>query len=373
MIDPLGEDPVCARCIAPIVGPASFLGGTRVCDLCFSFFTSQQACAGPARADVSVEPPTADCSVMLEADDTDNDGQAMVVDAIVREPSTFLAERAKLLGITPEHLSLLFSLRLPKAIYAILLFLASNQGINQTHDLNSVEYFAGVKSITRGLKAEGMAAASFELLDDRECKDLNGVNGYVCALQLCRRLVPKRSMTWHAPVCSTWVFMNLGTSKRSEHRPYGDTSVKSVQEANCMIWRMVYLILFSFGLSAYYFIEQPSSSLLKHHPAMQILKYVGKRMGHHTNMVSTWLGMFGAPSPKGIKVWSNAPWVKNLKRKLDVHKHFPDTDVFRKYKDSAMSWHCFAYRVSQCGFLFQGCFLNLSREQNRSLSSPDAL
>lgn len=266
----------------------------------------------------------------VESDDDDDDELPLYV----RGPSTSLSERAQLLKVSPEHLSLLFKMNLPKAFYTILFFLASCDTVSHMADLNCVEFFAGVKSITRGMKAEGLAAASYEIKDDPVCKDLNGIQGYLFAVQMCRRLVPKKSMTWHAPVCSTWVFMNLGTSRRSSRHPYGDDDVESVRDANCMVWRMVYLILFALGLNSYFFIEQPCSSILVHHPAMAFLKYVCRRIGQPWQMVSTWLGMFGAPSRKGIKVWSNAPWAKRLKRKLDVKKKFENTDVFRKYKDT---------------------------------------
>lgn len=56
-----------------------------------------------------------------------------------------------------------------------------------------------------------------------------------------------------------------------------------------------------------------------------------------------------APSRKGIKVWTNAAWGCGLKRKLDVHKKFPATDIFRKYQDTPATVHCKLHK-SLCVF-----------------------
>lgn len=155
--------------------------------------------------------------------------------------------------------------------------------------------------------------------------------GYLHAVQLARRLTPAKCIMWFAPVCSTWVFINLATSLRSKHRPEGDESRKTVRQGNAQVWRMLFLILFTLGLQAEFIIEQPTSSVMIHHPALKFLKRILRALGRQLGRTHTWLGMYGANSRKGVQLFSNAKWVSKLKVKLDTKKAFSDKTVSRHY------------------------------------------
>ena len=45
---------------------------------------------------------------------------------------------------------------------------------------------------------------------------------------------------------------------------------------------------------------------------------------------STWLGMFGASTPKALKLYASDPWVHHLKRRL-VRKNFSKSTTTRRY------------------------------------------
>ena len=61
--------------------------------------------------------------------------------------------------------------------------------------------------------------------------------------------------------------------------------------------------------------EQPSSSLLFHHPRM--VEYIRKNFAWK---IFTWMGGFNADSPKGTTLWSSHPCVHMLARALPDRK-----------------------------------------------------
>ena len=60
--------------------------------------------------------------------------------------------------------------------------------------------------------------------------------GFAAAVLNVLRLAPDAVMSM-GPPCSSFVFLNLGTSKRSRERPYGDESRSYVNTANMWLSR----------------------------------------------------------------------------------------------------------------------------------------
>ena len=73
--------------------------------------------------------------------------------------------------------------------------------------------------------------------------------------------------------------------------------------------RQVAISLLFYFIDVQQVIEQPLSSLLNHAGLV-------KRMMRacHLEMVVTWSGSFGAPSPKPLKLWSTNDFVHGLRR-----------------------------------------------------------
>ena len=69
--------------------------------------------------------------------------------------------------------------------------------------ITAVEFFAGVMSITKLLRALGKQAEPFDARHSRS-HDLNTLVGLVSAIWLLLRVVPG-GLTWFAPPCSSWV------------------------------------------------------------------------------------------------------------------------------------------------------------------------
>ena len=69
--------------------------------------------------------------------------------------------------------------------------------------------------------------------------------GFIKALAMMLR-VEEDGLAVLGPPCSTWVWVNRATSKRSRELPDGDESVPSVKMANRPLGNMIYIILITF-------------------------------------------------------------------------------------------------------------------------------
>ena len=172
-----------------------------------------------------------------------------------------------------------------------------------------VEFFSGEAAITRAMREACRQAASFDVRDEPVFQNMLTSEGFVLAMLLVLRLVPGAGML-AAPVCSTWVWLNRGTSLRSSGRRLGDTLRQQVRDANCMVARVVLLAILTTCRGLVWIIEQPANSLLEKHPRFQLLL---SRMPVYR--ITTYMQAFGGPSLKPTWLYSNSPLIDELARK----------------------------------------------------------
>ncbi len=158
--------------------------------------------------------------------------------------------------------------------------------------LDFVEFFAGQQAVSNAMKDAALVAAVFELKLDPIGQNMLSDLGFANAVNLCLNLKPGAGCLM-APVCSTWTFMNRGTSKRSLACPYGNAAVQSVQEGNTMVARCVLLLLLLASRGCWWVLEQPQGSLMQEHPALQHLMSVMAVYRHCIQMCH-----YGASSKK---------------------------------------------------------------------------
>ena len=120
-------------------------------------------------------------------------------------------------------------------------------------------------------------------------------------------------LDWIALKCSSWVWINRGTSKRTKDNWEGDESRPGVLEANRSTVRVCIILLLGDALGNKQSLEQPISSSLEDVPhlaaAFQVLG---------CDKMTTPLGAFGADSVKYVKFWYNWNDMHKLKRKKPV-------------------------------------------------------
>ena len=174
--------------------------------------------------------------------------------------------------------------------------------------LDFVEVFAGTKRITQQMRLANYRAASFEIEDDPVHQDINSGPGYA---NLVRMILStdgeKGGGLLSAIVCSTWVPINLGTSKRSPANPLGRVELPSVAEGNLQAARMALVLQLATALGLLWLLEQPCRSLLMHYPRLASLFYKS-----FISKESFAMWKFGHKSRKPTWLWSNAMWLSDI-------------------------------------------------------------
>ena len=163
----------------------------------------------------------------------------------------------------------------------------------ESQTLDFVEFFSGQQAVTNAMVAASLTAASFELKRDPQGQNMLTPLGFGNAVLLCLSLKPGGGCLM-APVCSSWTFMNRGTSKRCAGMPYGDMSVLGACEGNQMVARCMLLIIILASRGCWWVLEQPRGSLMEEHPAFQRMMALSPIYRHHVRM-----RQFGGSSEKG--------------------------------------------------------------------------
>jgi len=134
--------------------------------------------------------------------------------------------------------------------------------------------------------------------------DILGASGFALALNSALRL-RHHAICPLGPVCSSWVWVNRNSSGRSYLNPLGSAGVDYVENANCMVSRVVAILLIITYRCSTWIVEQPQSSLMFRHPRWQYLIRLAHENGWKIHRVVTYLGSFGAATRKPILLYSN--------------------------------------------------------------------
>ena len=109
----------------------------------------------------------------------------------------------------------------PLVLLRLVWLTLTNALINMDKGVDAVEYFAGMKAVTKGYLAAGYSCCSFEKNDAWDAQDSCSDNGFALAVLLALKVEPAGAAL-AAPVCSSWIVLNVGTSGRAPHRPLGN-------------------------------------------------------------------------------------------------------------------------------------------------------
>ena len=187
-----------------------------------------------------------------------------------------------------------------------LVCLVATAGLAAPRDLDHVEYFAGCMAVTRALIGSGRSCVGYEILRDAEGMDILGDIGFLNALALALRVRGGGGIL-AAPVCSTWVYMNRGTSRRSVANPHGDGRVLQVREANCMVSRVMLLCYVAAARGLLFVVEQPTGSLMEKHAAFQEML---RRFAVYRKSIV--MEHFGAGTRKPTWLYSNSQRIDSI-------------------------------------------------------------
>ena len=164
----------------------------------------------------------------------------------------------------PEDCSLL--------IFGLTVSSVLNSASDQ-RDLDVVELWSGVAAIVSAARAAGFTAMPFDKFrikgatdtdDPDTTEDILLEAGFRRALNLVLR-VCAGGLVWMAPVCSSWIFLNLKNTKRTKvagPRFGGNTRYLPVRHGNRMAEMAAFLFLVAVARGVHVVIENPAASMM---------------------------------------------------------------------------------------------------------------
>ena len=203
------------------------------------------------------------------------------------------------------------------SIYTCLVACAVRMRIAGATLLDFIEGFAGAGAISQSLVDNGQKVRSFDLCISKEHDVLTkeGLRRWIMAL-LSTRI---GAGFWCAFDCSSFVCISSSKARRVSANDYlGDQARPFVRRGNEILLRSAMMILLALLTSVRPVVEQPTSSVAHRLSMMSKLStYFG------VCRVPTYLGAFGAPSLKAMKLLGfgdAGPWVRRLRRAPPVGK-----------------------------------------------------
>ena len=116
-------------------------------------------------------------------------------------------------------------IRAPAILQKLVMCIYSLPGMHLSMSLDQVEFMAGRRECTKAAWSAGKRAFPFEILSNHTFFDFLSPVGFVTAIVAVLRTRPAAGISPLAPVCSSFVPINLGTSKRSSATPLGDQTL----------------------------------------------------------------------------------------------------------------------------------------------------
>ena len=209
----------------------------------------------------------------------------------------------------------------PLVLFQMLWFVQQSMtGMHVPINLQFADYFMGVGHLKAHFESRGYPSVGYEILSDPINQDACSVQGFLTMLVYALRLRDGckqngielfRALSHWGTVCSSWIFVSMGSTGRSKDRPEGNQSVPSVRKGNIMVARMFLVLWLLRCKRVGWILEQPGSSLMEHsHRALQHFDRFG------FCAVRTWMGAFGGPHCKPTQLKGSVPWLSKLVRPM---------------------------------------------------------
>lgn len=232
--------------------------------------------------------------------------------AVVRRSSEVLGEACGMHGI---HIRRGFRLGIPMWIWTCIMVLMKNKHIDCTQRYHCIECYAGAATIYTGFMEQGLNSAKLDKsYSDKPEFDFTTLSGFINLIwhMICLRY---RGLNFHAVVCSTWIFMSMASTGRTQSRPTGNLSSPAVISANLMVVRMCLMIRLGAARFCRWAVEQPATSCLpRFHRVRALQQEPSYLMCGDTTIIRTNMYAFGGPTLKPTIILGN-PWVRLLERR----------------------------------------------------------
>ena len=217
------------------------------------------------------------------------------------------------IGFDKEAVGMLEAFGVHRLLFYILAILYNRTEFDNACNIDTAEYFSGAAQVTKNLALRGLAAVSFDVFDEIY-QNINGVIGFICALQILRRVRPASGLVWLGTVCSSWIFLSRDSTMQSHQDARGDRNRRCVRAGNRQAARSAVIIAIAFCRKLGWVVEHPGSSILWWHPAMLHCQHIALDLGLMWHHIETYMHHFQAKHVKKTVLCSNESWTQNLAR-----------------------------------------------------------
>lgn len=239
------------------------------------------------------------------------------------------------LSLSSRQSQLLIRLGLPLLFLHCIDYVIENtpDGLSR-RDLTNLDLFSGEAAINLAFVGQNLKSKPFDKESQGDAGDITSTTGFLTAIQHTLRLKPGGLVT-AGPPCGSFIFLNMGTSGRSKHRPLGCRR-NYIQVANEICTRLILLLALAFIRGAVSLVEQPSSTLMLLFP---YVCWFAKLVALFSNWLVTRFPMacYGHANVKPTVTFGCAPWSYRLRKKMSksvkkrVQKAKP---MVKKYVDA---------------------------------------
>ena len=195
---------------------------------------------------------------------------------------------------------------------------------SEQRDLDVVELWSGVESIVSAARAAGFTAMPFDKFrnegvtdtDDPETtEDILLEAGFRRALSLVLRL-RSGGLLWMAPVCSSWIFLNLSRTMRTKiggPKFRGNLKYLPVRHGNLMAEMAAFLFLVATARGVHAVIENPACSMMfKYETFANACSLWSERFWAIVPHCRFSVAPFGSRLGKKFKLMGSHAWVRLL-------------------------------------------------------------
>eukprot|EP00439_Symbiodinium_sp_Y106_P056066 s5247_g7.t2 len=239
------------------------------------------------------------------------------------------------LSLSVSAAALLVMMGAPEVLIQLADYVAQNSPPSMSfRDLMHYDMFAGSRGMQRAYCRQGIRRllicrcwhcrvqiglgfsrpSDYMDMQHRADDDICTPIGMISAVRCILKLKPLALATIGLP-CSSFVWINAATAKRSETNPFGNEELPHVSQGNKIAARVCLLLLLLTSGRCFFMVEQPFSTKLV------LLPYVK----HVFEMISAmlpvrnvffWMGNYGHFSCKGSRAFSNLTFIGRLTKKL---------------------------------------------------------
>ena len=217
-----------------------------------------------------------------------------------------LATPAMDCGISPTSVGRLQAASVPYGLLVILRYIHIIAG-PIPRGLDLLELFSGHGELINQYKQHGLTARGFGINRDNMLEDMCTNIGFINAVMQVLRL-QQHGLLWGGIPCSSFTWLNRGTSGRNSDNPVGNTSRQCVKNGNLCCARSALLCMLAFARNSWWACENPSSSIILQFPRWKhIFALALVRNIPVVKVIRCWMAGYGHFSAKPTILWGDLP------------------------------------------------------------------